>query len=154
MIERYGFYEGKGTSYRVAPRMIIDILRTEKSPEAGGHQRLPIEPANDRELAQVLAVCDPSELIDEFSRRSRMRGGGDLEAREPEKAYRDTNITDQSQLATSRNLVSPECRSVMKVCASRRFAEADHAEPDPHRRFGRGSWGTGEDGRPAGAALE
>ena len=26
MIERYGFYKGKGTSYRVEPRKILEIL--------------------------------------------------------------------------------------------------------------------------------
>jgi hypothetical protein len=26
MIERYGFYEGKGTSFRVGPRHIVEVL--------------------------------------------------------------------------------------------------------------------------------
>ena len=30
MIERYGFYEGKGTPYRVEPKAIIDFLDLKK----------------------------------------------------------------------------------------------------------------------------
>jgi hypothetical protein len=26
MIERYGFYEGKGTRYRVEPRAVLEVL--------------------------------------------------------------------------------------------------------------------------------
>ena len=100
MIERYGFYEGKGTSYRVDPRMIIDILRTEKSPEAGGHQRLPFEPANDRELAQALAVCVPSELIELNLWRQDITDEGVAGISKLENLKRlnlsDSKITDQS----------------------------------------------------------
>ena len=64
MIERYGFYEGKGTSYRVSPKMIIDVLRAERSTQAGGHQRLPFEPANDPELKQALELSDPTALTE------------------------------------------------------------------------------------------
>lgn len=100
MIERYGFYEGKGTSYRVDPRMIIDILRTEKSPEAVVHQRLPFEPANDRELAQALAVCDPSELIELNLWRQEITDEGVAGISKLENLKRlnlsDSKITDQS----------------------------------------------------------
>jgi len=64
MIERYGFYEGKGTSYRVAPKMIVDLFRAERSTQAGGYQRLPFEPANDRELKQALELSDPTALTE------------------------------------------------------------------------------------------
>jgi len=76
MIERYGFYEGKATSYRVDPRMIIDILRTEKSPEAGGHQRLPFQPIGDRELAQSLAASDPAAVTELMLRGSKATDAG------------------------------------------------------------------------------
>ena len=64
MIERYGFYEGKGTSYRVSPKMIIDVLRAERSTQAGGHQRLPFEPANDQELKTRRVGTLGSDRID------------------------------------------------------------------------------------------
>jgi len=64
MIERYGFYEGKGTNYRVAPKMIVDLFRAERSTQAGGYQRLPFEPTNDRELKQALELSDATALTE------------------------------------------------------------------------------------------
>ena len=64
MIERYGFYEGKGTSYRVDPALIIDLFRAEKSPRAHRHPRLPFKPITDHELKQALALAEPSALTE------------------------------------------------------------------------------------------
>jgi hypothetical protein len=32
MVERYGFYEGKGTPYRVEPKQIVEVLDFLKKP--------------------------------------------------------------------------------------------------------------------------
>jgi hypothetical protein len=48
MIERYGFYEGKGTSYRVDPRKVVevlDFLEKGKAPPAGRQGQTPPRPA-------------------------------------------------------------------------------------------------------------
>ncbi len=76
MIERYGFYEGKGTSYRVDPRSILDLLRTEKSPTAGRYRRLPVQPTTDGELKQALALADPAALVELDLRRGRITDSG------------------------------------------------------------------------------
>ena len=39
MIERYGFYEGRGTPYRVDPRQIVEVLDFLKKPAAEPKKR-------------------------------------------------------------------------------------------------------------------
>ncbi len=100
MIERYGFYEGTGTSYRVDPGLIIDLFRSEKSTRRGNYGWLPFEPANDRELAQALAVCVPSELIELNLWRQEITDEGVAGISKLENLKRlnlsDSKITDQS----------------------------------------------------------
>ena len=41
MIERYGFYEGKGTPYRVDPAKVLEVFDFVKPAEGGVRDRVP-----------------------------------------------------------------------------------------------------------------
>lgn len=101
MIERYGFYEGKGTSYRVDPELIIDLLRTEKlAGPALKQQRLAVKPETDRELTRALAFTDPTALteLDLWSTEVTDKGAAELAKLTNVKSLNlaDTKITDKT----------------------------------------------------------